>query len=72
MTGSGGIKPADRQGGVTVLEKSGLRPVLLCGTVDPIRWSLKDTDGTIEQVKVLNAKWRALCGPPAGHPGHAP
>jgi hypothetical protein len=32
-----------------------------CSAFEPIRWSSKDTDGTIRQVKEHNAAWRAVC-----------
>jgi hypothetical protein len=32
-----------------------------CSTFEPIRWSKKDTDDTIRQVKEHNAAWVALC-----------
>lgn len=33
-----------------------------CAVFGPISWSLRDTDGTIREVKAHNAAWRALCG----------
>jgi hypothetical protein len=33
-----------------------------CSAFEPIRWSNKDTDGTIRQIKAHNAAWRAICG----------
>ncbi len=59
MTGSKETSPA----ALTRLEKSDRRPVLLCGAIDPIRWSPRDTDSTILQSKAHNARWRVLCGP---------
>ena len=32
-----------------------------CSAFDPIRWSAKDTDETIRQVKGHNAAWKAVC-----------
>lgn len=32
-----------------------------CSAFEPIRWSKKDTDETIRQVKEHNAAWLALC-----------
>lgn len=32
-----------------------------CSAFEPIRWSKKDTDETIRQVKEHNAAWEALC-----------
>lgn len=73
MTGSDETNRSDaRVGAVTRIEKSDRRPLVFCGAVDPIRWSLKDTDATIAQAKALNAKWRALCAPEEESSGHAP
>lgn len=33
-----------------------------CRILSPITWSDQDTDDTIRQVKVNNAKWKELCG----------
>ena len=35
-----------------------------CYAFEPIRWSKKDTDETIRQVKEHNAAWVAVCGLP--------
>ena len=32
-----------------------------CAAFEPIRWSAKDTDRTIRQVKEHNAAWKAVC-----------
>jgi hypothetical protein len=32
-----------------------------CSAFEPIRWSAKDTDETVRQVKEHNAAWRAVC-----------
>lgn len=32
-----------------------------CSAFEPIRWSTKDTDETIRQVKGHNAAWKAVC-----------
>jgi hypothetical protein len=32
-----------------------------CSAFEPIRWSLKDTDDTIRQVKEHNSVWKAVC-----------
>jgi hypothetical protein len=37
-----------------------------CSAFEPIRWSKKDTDGTIRQIKGHNAAWKATCTPSAG------
>jgi len=34
-----------------------------CSAFEPIRWSKKDTDDTIRQVKEHNAAWTAICRP---------
>jgi hypothetical protein len=36
-----------------------------CSAFEPIRWSKKDTDDTIRQVKGHNAAWMAVCAGPA-------
>ncbi len=33
-----------------------------CVVFEPIYWSAGDTDETIKQAKVHNAKWLSLCG----------
>ena len=33
-----------------------------CAILAPITWSDQDTDDTIRQVRVNNAKWKELCG----------
>lgn len=35
-----------------------------CSAFEPIRWSAKDTDETIRQVKEHNAAWKAICAQP--------
>lgn len=35
---------------------------LMCQVFVPIRWSKKDTDETIKQVKIHNAVWLDTCG----------
>lgn len=32
-----------------------------CSAFEPMRWSKKDTDETIRQVKEHNAAWKATC-----------
>lgn len=32
-----------------------------CSAFEPIRWSERDTEETIRQVKEHNAAWKALC-----------
>jgi hypothetical protein len=32
-----------------------------CSAFEPIRWSAKDTDETIRQVREHNAAWKAVC-----------
>jgi hypothetical protein len=39
-----------------------------CSAFEPIRWSEKDTDGTIRQVKEHNAAWSAACLPEPRRP----
>ena len=34
---------------------------IACSAFEPIRWSAKDTDETIRQVKGHNAAWKAAC-----------
>jgi hypothetical protein len=34
---------------------------VVCSAFEPIRWSKKDTDDTILQVKEHNAAWAAIC-----------
>lgn len=41
--------------------------VVACAAFEPIRWSVKDTDETIRQVKGHNAAWRAVCAKSATH-----
>jgi hypothetical protein len=36
---------------------------IACSAFEPIRWSNKDTDDTIRQVKEHNAAWKAICRP---------
>jgi hypothetical protein len=33
-----------------------------CSAFEPIRWSRRDTDNTIRQVKEHNAAWKTVCG----------
>jgi hypothetical protein len=35
-----------------------------CSAFEPIRWSKKDTEETIRQVKEHNAAWAAMCTTP--------
>ena len=32
-----------------------------CSAFEPIRWSKKDTDDTIRQIKKHNAAWNTIC-----------
>jgi len=48
------------QGCATTTGSAGTEPVA-CSAFEPIRWSVKDTDETIRQVKEHNAAWRAVC-----------
>ncbi len=34
-----------------------------CSAFEPIRWSKRDTEETIRQVKEHNAVWKAICRP---------
>ncbi len=34
---------------------------LACSIFEPIRWSAKDSDETIRQVREHNAAWKAAC-----------
>lgn len=46
-----------------------------CTAFQPIRWSAKDTDETIRQVKAHNVAWKAVCLPEnnlSGGAGRAP
>lgn len=36
-----------------------------CSAFEPLRWSSKDTDDTIRQVKEHNAAWVSICAAPA-------
>lgn len=36
---------------------------IACSAFEPIRWSNKDTDDTIRQVKEHNAAWAEICHP---------
>jgi hypothetical protein len=36
-----------------------------CSAFEPIRWSERDTEETIRQVKGHNAAWKAICHPAA-------
>lgn len=38
-------------------------PAVACSAFEPIRWSNKDTNDTILQVKAHNAAWKAICRP---------
>ena len=33
-----------------------------CEVFRPISWSLRDTDGTIAEVKAHNSAWKSICG----------
>jgi hypothetical protein len=44
-----------------VMNSSGATSVA-CQAFEPIRWSQKDTDGTLSQVKEHNAVGKELCG----------
>ncbi len=47
-------------GCVTTTDSAGT-DTLACSAFEPIRWSAKDTDETIRQVKEHNAAWKAVC-----------
>lgn len=49
-------------GCVTTTASSVANKHTTCGILSPITWSVQDTDDTIRQVKVNNAKWKELCG----------
>ena len=48
------------QGCATTTGSAGTDAVV-CAAFEPIRWSKKDTDETIRQVKEHNAAWKAVC-----------
>jgi hypothetical protein len=47
-------------GCVTTTGSSGTDAVA-CSAFEPIRWSKKDSDDSIRQVKEHNAAWKAIC-----------
>jgi hypothetical protein len=57
------IPPLILAGCATMTASVGIDAVA-CSAFEPIRWSKKDTDGTIRQVKEHNAAWAAICGAP--------
>ncbi|MBO0346026.1 hypothetical protein J0X15_12400 [Roseibium sp. CAU 1637] len=61
-TGSGGTNTTVIAASTPGAAKGDRKPLVYCGAVSPIRWSMADTGETIEQIKVYNAKWTALCG----------
>lgn len=44
---------------------TGGRTDVSCTAFEPLRWSPRDTDATVRQVKEHNAAWNALCRPPS-------
>lgn len=56
------ILPAALMGCVTTTSLSAPTSAPFCQAAQPIRWSARDTDKTIEQVKEHNAVGRELCG----------
>lgn len=69
-TGSGATDKAPIA--ATVAVKGDRKPLVYCGVSKPIRWSKSDTPETIEQAKIENAKWVALCGTPSPVPAKKP
>ena len=51
------------QGCATTTGSTG-NDVVACSAFEPIRWSAKDTDDTIRQVKEHNAAWKGICTSP--------
>lgn len=47
-------------GCATTTASVGIDPVA-CSAFEPIRWSKKDSDGTVRQIKQHNAAWLAVC-----------